>query len=88
MKKEEFYERVAGLLGTTYDCEAFPHAYRTRWNNRKPGGGRFEGYGIIRAFGDTVQIALYNPPITKICSSFDEALGVIEHISKTAQKFN
>ena len=34
---------------------------RTRWNNRKPGSGRFPGCGIIRIFGDEVHIAIRAP---------------------------
>ena len=56
-----FYEKCAEILGIPYECESFPHAYRTRWNNRKPGQGRFEGYGIIRKFGDFYQVALTRP---------------------------
>lgn len=56
-----FYARCAALLGTVYDCLPFEHAYRTRWNNRRPGGGRFPGFGLVRAFGDDVQIALHTP---------------------------
>lgn len=61
MNDQQFYERCADILGTTYDCERFAHCYRTRWNNRKPGGGRFPDHGIIRLFGDHVQIALRHP---------------------------
>lgn len=61
MTDAEFYGRCAAILGTTYGCEAFGHEYRSRWNNRKPGGGRFPDHGIIRLFGDHVQIALRSP---------------------------
>jgi len=63
MTDAEFYNRCAAILGTTYDCEAFSHCYRTRWNNRKPGSGRFPDHGIIRLFGDHVQIALRAPTV-------------------------
>jgi len=56
-----FYEKCAELLGATYECESFPYRYRTRWNNRSPGNGRFEGFGIIRKFGDNYQVALTRP---------------------------
>lgn len=56
-----FYKRCAELLGTEYECESFPYAYRTRWNNRSAGNGRFEGYGIIRKFGDSYQVSLRHP---------------------------
>lgn len=56
-----FYEKCADILGTNYECESFPYPYRTRWNNRSPGHGRFEGFGIIRKFGDNYQVALTRP---------------------------
>lgn len=61
MTDEQFYQQCAAILGTTYDCQPFGSAYRTRWNNRKPGGGRFPDHGIIRLFGHHVQIALRAP---------------------------
>ena len=61
MDDKEFYERCATILGTRYDCQPFTGHKRTRWNNRKPGGGRFPEHGIIRLFGEHVQIALRSP---------------------------
>lgn len=61
MSDEQFYHRCAEILGTTYDCEGFQYAYRTRWNNRTAGNGRFPDHGLIRLFGDQVQIALRYP---------------------------
>jgi hypothetical protein len=29
---------------------------KTRWNMRGPGNGRFPGFGLIRAFGNTVHM--------------------------------
>jgi hypothetical protein len=56
-----FYETCAEILGTSYNCEGFYFHYRTRWNNRSPGHGRFPGYGTIRKFGNVYQIALRHP---------------------------
>lgn len=61
MTDDDFYERCAELLGTRYDCTPFTGHRRTRWNNRAPGSGRFPGHGLIRLFGDTVQIVLRHP---------------------------
>ena len=61
MTNEDFYYKCAEILGVEYDCEPFTHYKRTRWNNRKPGHGRFEGFGIIRKFGDNYQVALTRP---------------------------
>ena len=61
MNNEDFYNRCAELLGVEYDCQPFEYPYRTRWNNRKPGSGRFEGRGIIRKFGSQIHVALTKP---------------------------
>lgn len=63
MTNESFYAECAALLGCSHDGVPFPYQYRTRWNNRTPGQGRFEGHGIIRVFGDIVHVALTNPQI-------------------------
>jgi hypothetical protein len=76
MNIDEFYAECAALLGTTDECEAFPHNYRTRWNNRKPGRGRFPQYGLIRAFGVIVHIHLHHPkPISGVFEGYDAALA-------------
>jgi hypothetical protein len=66
MTNEDFYRECARLLGTTYDCKPVLYRYRTRWNNRAPGGGRFPGHGIIRIFGDQVHVQLTNPKLSMI----------------------
>jgi hypothetical protein len=48
-------------LGVEYDCQPFTHYKRTRWNNRTPGSGRYQGYGTIRVFGDYIHVALRYP---------------------------
>lgn len=74
-KLEDFYTECAAILGTTDDCEAFTHYKRTRWNNRRPGRGRFPGFGLIRAFGDVVQIALHHPvQVNAVIEGRDAAL--------------
>lgn len=61
MDNEEFYRRCAELLGTRYDCTGLSAPYRTRWNNRSPGHGRFPGFGLIRLHGDDVHVSLRHP---------------------------
>lgn len=73
MTNEAFYRECARLLGTSYDCVPFPFRKRTRWNNRTAGSGRFPGHGIIRVFGDEVQVALTCPKLTMVGSK-DEVL--------------
>lgn len=61
MTNEEFYRRCADMLGTSYDCTGLESPYRTRWNNRRPGHGRFPGFGIIRLHGEDVHVSLRHP---------------------------
>ncbi len=79
-----FYTKCAELLGTEYQCEAFPYHKRTRWNNRTPGNGRYPGYGIIRKFGDKVQVSLRYPIVhSKVYDSEEEVLTFLEHLGKS-----
>jgi hypothetical protein len=78
-----FYKNCADLLGTQYECRAFPYRRRTRWNNRIPGEGRFPGYGIIRKFGNDIQVALHHPiSWHKIYKSEDEVYEFLKSLSK------
>ena len=79
MTNEEVYREFARLLGCPYDSKPFPYRYRTRWNNRSAGQGRYEGHGIIRIFGDKVHVALHTPPLQMI-GTLDEALAAISAI--------
>lgn len=77
MNNEQFYGEVAKILGTTHEYIPFPYRKRTRWNNRGPGSGRFPEKGIVRCFGNLVHIALYDPLISKVCASKEEALETL-----------
>jgi len=77
LTNEDFYNKCAIILETTHEYTKFPDKYRTRWNNRKPGSGRFPDRGIIRCFGSQVHIALNNPTCYKICDTKDEALELL-----------
>lgn len=59
----DFYRECARLLNTTHEGQPFPYRYRTRWNNRVAGQGRFPNHGIIRIFGDMVHVALTSPTL-------------------------
>jgi hypothetical protein len=84
MNSFEFYNKCARLLNTTYDYHEpirrrSGEIVRNRWNNRFPGNGRFPGKGIIRLFGDTVQIALRKPvSINATIEGKDAALAFLE----------
>ena len=53
MDKQEFYDEVGVILGIG-DTYVENPPYRRRWGQRKPGNGRYEGYGIVRYFGPNV----------------------------------
>jgi hypothetical protein len=79
--EQRFYEECARLLGTTYAYKPWAFRKRTRWNNRGPGNGRFTGHGLIRLFGNTVHVSLYNPKsVNRFFPSTDAALGFLETI--------
>ena len=88
---ELFYRDVSDLLGIESNYEYNPNtlggAYRTRWNNRKPGNGRFEGYGIIRFFGAScIHVAINKPVhITGTFESKEEVLRVLKKALDEAQ---
>ena len=79
MANEDFYHKCADILGVDYICEPFTHYKRTRWNNRKPGSGRYPGYGLIRVFGNKVHVALTKPVLhTKVYDSCEEVLEFLD----------
>lgn len=89
---EAFYRDVSDLLGIESNYEYNPNtlggAYRTRWNNRKPGNGRFEGYGIIRFFGAScIHVAINHPvTITGTFGSKEEVLATLKKALDEAEK--
>ena len=89
MTNEEFYHKCAELLGVEYDCKPFQYRYRTRWNNRKPGSGRYPGFGIIRKFGNQIHVALTYPIThTHVYHNEDEVFELLQNLNNniTAQK--
>lgn len=84
MNKDDFYAECAALLETEHKGESFPYRYRTRWNNRVAGRGRFEGRGLIRVFGNTVHVNLHSPELNATYPDMETALqGLREAIPKT-----
>lgn len=81
--EEGFYQRCAELLGTTHTYKPWNHHKITRWNNRKPGNGRFPGCGTIKMFGpNVIHVALRHPKvITKVCKSPDEVYMILAGLS-------
>ncbi len=60
--KEEFYRECAALLGARHDFRPWRQGSPNRWNNRRPGNGRFPGFGMVRYHSPSlVQVALRRP---------------------------
>lgn len=80
---KDFYDRAAEILGVEHRYLPFPHGRRGRWNNRKPGSGRFPERGLVRLFGGRVHIALHRPrPVHRWFDSREAALRFLEEISQ------
>lgn len=76
-----FYKRCAELLCVPDTYSAFPYRKRTRWNNRAPGNGRFEGFGLIRLFGNSVHMMLKHPyAVNRFFPSKETALLYLEEM--------
>jgi hypothetical protein len=65
MDLDDFYAECAAILGVAHEGEAFTHYKRTRWNNRRPGRGRFPGAGLIRVFGNVVHFNIRAPAVVQ-----------------------
>ncbi len=77
----KFYQDVADLLNVDNHYEVnINKGWRTRWNNRKPGNGRFEGYGLVRFYGPgMIHVILHCPvSINKVFNSPEEVLVAIK----------
>jgi hypothetical protein len=82
---EGFYQEVSDLLGLPnnyyFDPNTVGGKYRTRWNNRKPGNGRFAGYGLIRYFSATcIHVVLTNP--VNMNRTYDSRQAALESLKK------
>lgn len=54
-EQEIFYATCSELLGIEH-VYTTPVPYRTRWNNRLLGNGRYKGFGTIQCFGSTIRV--------------------------------
>lgn len=76
---EGFYEECAALLNCDEAYCKRPEGYiKNRWCNRMPGSGRFVGFGIIRAWGETVHVALTYP--VKVHKTFTSRQGALDFL--------
>lgn len=86
--EHRFYRRCAELLCVPDTYKPFPYMFRTRWNNRTAGNGRYVGFGLIRLFGTTVHMSLYHPEkINRWFSSHQAALDHLEGITLRCAPF-
>lgn len=53
---------------------------RNRWGPRNPGNGRFDGFGLIRVYGNKVHVSLYRPIL--INKLFDSKEEFIDFLTK------
>ena len=88
---EAFYRDVSDLLGIESNYEYNPYTrggtYRTRWNNRTPGNGRFEGFGLIRFFGPNVIHVVLHKPV-QINRVYDSTEAVLDALRKAVDTEN
>ena len=89
---KEFYDEIARLLDIEHEYHeppkiGFPirhdgtirNTYKTRWNGRTPGNGRFPNHGIVRVYSEgCIHVALTSPPLTGQFPSVADALVAIE----------
>lgn len=77
MDKIKFYAECDRLFGQEHPAPV-EIKYRGRWGPRKPGAGRFEGYGIVRWFNAaTVHISLRHPVGMHMITTPEHALEII-----------
>jgi hypothetical protein len=84
MNEKEFYIAVGELLETSQEPGSFPYSYRTRWNNRVPGRGRFANHGLVRCFGPIVHVALNDPKLSGVYPTYELALEAITLVLREA----
>ena len=81
MSDDEFYAACAQILNTQHEGTKFPFAYRTRWNNRTAGRGRYPGFGTIQKFGSTVRVNLHTPKVlSRAYSSPEAAIAALQEL--------
>lgn len=54
-EKEEFYTVCGMILGIDHEYKT-PVPRRNRWNTRRLGNGRYEGFGLIHCYGSVIRV--------------------------------
>lgn len=84
---EAFYEECAALLGCDDAHCKRPEKYRkNRWCNRKPGAGRFVGFGIIRDYGKIHVSLRYPVEVNRWFDSREDVLDFLRGIREEASR--
>ncbi len=80
-----FYEAAAETLGAHHEYQPWTGRGPNRWNNRRPGNGRFPGFGTVRFFGpNAIHLCLHAPrPLNRMAGSADEALALLRGVMAT-----
>lgn len=78
-REQEFYAKCGELLHKDHTYRP-PNFRRTRWNNRKPGNGRYEGFGLIRYHNET-QIYIVSRKGTKMFKSENEVYEFLRTVN-------
>lgn len=93
MRKEDksveqgFYQEVSELLCVPNTYKPNPYAYKTRWNNREAGNGRFPGMGLIRMFSENcIHVCLQKP--MKVNRMFNSPEAVLDFLRAHIEDHN
>lgn len=97
MNNIDFYKRCSDIVGVETEITVHPPRMKrydkngklifrrdfqpTRWNNRKPGNGRFPGLGLIRAFSASqIHINIKDPELYGVYKSYESALEALQEV--------
>jgi hypothetical protein len=77
-----FYAECAAILGATHDYVPWTGRGPNRWNNRRPGNGRFPGFGVVRLYSpNAIHVCLHAPaPLNRMARSPQEALALVRGV--------
>jgi hypothetical protein len=88
MDKEEFYRAVDKIFGVETYVKQLP--YKRRWGQRKPGNGRYSGYGVVWWYGPKlIRVVMRNPKtLNRVFYDVGDALRAIEdHMKAVNMKY-
>jgi len=78
--EQEFYTKCAELLSCDHAYHE-PYEYKTRWNVRTLGNGRYEGHGVIRMYSQTcIRVMLSNPKLIRTYDNVQDVYAALEEL--------